>query len=140
MMMSVVKKEPKYHIYGFSNELVKLDIHDGMSLNNVLDETRNKTYGSTDCSLPMVHALENKLDVDCFVVITDNETYMGKVHPSQALANYREKMGKPNAKLIVLAVTATDFSIADPSDPGMLDIAGFDAAVPTVISEFVKMG
>jgi 60 kDa SS-A/Ro ribonucleoprotein len=27
-------------------------------------------------------------------------------------------------------------TIADPSDPGMLDIVGFDAAVPQLIAEF----
>lgn len=35
-------------------------------------------------------------------------------------------------------LTATDFSIADPDDPGMLDIAGFDVAVPNLITEFSK--
>jgi 60 kDa SS-A/Ro ribonucleoprotein len=30
------------------------------------------------------------------------------------------------------------FSIADPDDLGMLDVVGFDVAVPQVISEFSK--
>jgi 60 kDa SS-A/Ro ribonucleoprotein len=33
-------------------------------------------------------------------------------------------------------MTATDFTIADPSDPGMLDVAGFDSAVPTLLTNF----
>jgi 60 kDa SS-A/Ro ribonucleoprotein len=28
------------------------------------------------------------------------------------------------------------FSIADPSDPGMLDVVGFDTATPQLISDF----
>lgn len=35
-------------------------------------------------------------------------------------------------------MTATGFSIADPDDAGMLDIAGFDAAVPNLITEFAR--
>jgi len=35
-------------------------------------------------------------------------------------------------------MTATNFTIADPSDPGMLDIAGFDSAVPTLITDFAR--
>ena len=43
-------------------------------------------------------------------------------------------MGMP-AKLVVSGMTASDFSIADPRDAGMLDIAGFDAAFHTVFSD-----
>ena len=35
-------------------------------------------------------------------------------------------------------MTATDYSVADPDDPGMLDVVGFDASCPTVISRFAK--
>jgi DNA-binding transcriptional LysR family regulator len=49
-------------------------------------------------------------------------------HP---LAEYRAAMGI-DAKLVVLATTSSNFTIALPDDPGMLDIAGFDLTVPTV--------
>lgn len=39
---------------------------------------------------------------------------------------------------VVVGMTATKFSIADPSDPRMLDVAGFDAAVPSLISQFAR--
>ena len=35
-------------------------------------------------------------------------------------------------------MTATEFSIADPKDAGMLDVVGFDASVPQVIADFVN--
>ncbi|MFT4217086.1 MAG: hypothetical protein QM619_07870 [Micropruina sp.] len=59
------------------------------------------------------------------------------MHPHQALWAYREKTGIA-AKLVVVGMTATGFSIADPDDAGMLDIAGFDAAVPNLITEFAR--
>jgi 60 kDa SS-A/Ro ribonucleoprotein len=33
-------------------------------------------------------------------------------------------------------MTATEFSIADPSDAGMLDVVGFDTATPQLITDF----
>jgi 60 kDa SS-A/Ro ribonucleoprotein len=94
-------------------------------------------FGGTDCALPMLHAAKTGLKVDTFVVYTDNETWAGQVHPHQALRAYREQTGIP-AKLVVVGMTATKFSIADPDDAGMLDIAGFDAAVPNLITEFAR--
>ena len=41
-----------------------------------------------------------------------------------------------DARLAVVAMTPTPFSIADPDDPGMLDVAGFDAAVPDLLTSF----
>ena len=93
--------------------------------------------GGTDCALPMVHALEKNWEVDTFVVYTDNETWAGTIHPVQALRKYREKTGIP-AKLIVVGLTATGFTIADPNDAGMLDVVGFDASAPAVMADFAR--
>ena len=46
-------------------------------------------------------------------------------------------MGIP-AKLIVLAIAANKFSVADPEDVGMMDIVGFDTAIPHLIADFCK--
>lgn len=91
----------------------------------------------TDCALPMVHATRKRLEVDTFVVYTDNETWAGDIHPHQALEAYRQASGIA-AKLVVVGMTATEFSIADPTDAGMLDVVGFDAAAPSLITEFAR--
>jgi 60 kDa SS-A/Ro ribonucleoprotein len=98
---------------------------------------QKNNFGSTDASLPMLHALKTHADYDVFLVITDNETWSGKVHPFTALKNYRKAVNK-NAKLIVMGMTATNFSIADPTDAGMLDVVGMDASVPVIINNFIK--
>ncbi len=59
----------------------------------------------------------------------------GRIHPAQALRQYREATGI-DAKLIVVAMSASEFTIADPKDAGMLDMAGFDSAAPQVIKAF----
>ena len=59
-----------------------------------------------------------------------------QVHPFEALKNYRSKMGVPDAKLVVMGMTSTDFTIAEPTDPGMLDVCGFDSAIPEIVRSF----
>lgn len=58
------------------------------------------------------------------------------MHPFKALQDYRQAMKKPDARLCVVGMTSTKFTIADPDDAGMLDIAGFDSAAPSVMREF----
>lgn len=107
------------------------------SLEVAMKKTRNQNFGRTDCALPMIDAAKEKIPVDTFVVYTDNETYQGNKHASVALKEYRQKMGI-DAKLIVCATSSTGFTIADPNDKNSLDICGFDAATPQIISEFAK--
>lgn len=39
---------------------------------------------------------------------------------------------------MVVALVSNGFSIADPEDPGMLDVVGFDTAAPAVIADFIR--
>jgi 60 kDa SS-A/Ro ribonucleoprotein len=112
-----------------------LPISPRQRLDDVLRTVSDLPFSRTDCALPMLWATANRVEVDTFVVYTDNETWAGPIHPHQALRDYRERMGI-DARLAVVALTPTPFSIADPSDPGMLDVAGFDAAVPSLLASF----
>jgi len=40
--------------------------------------------------------------------------------------------------LIVVGMVSNGFTIADPDDAGMLDVAGFDTAVPQVMADFAR--
>lgn len=121
----------------FDTALKPLRISPRQRLDDALRVVDAMPMSGTDCSLPMQFATEKGLKVDTFVVYTDNETWAGKIHPHQALAEYRRRFGIA-AKLVVVGMTATEFSIADPTDAGMLDVVGFDAAVPSMITEFAR--
>ena len=109
-------------------------------LDDVVATVRRLPMGGTDCALPMLWAREQKLPVDVFVIYTDSETWANpQIHPAQALAEYRDALGIP-AKLIVVGMTSNGFTIADPHDAGMLDVVGFDTAVPAVMADFVTDG
>lgn len=127
---------PSMHA-GYETGLSVLSISPRQRLDDVVRRISGITFGGTDCALPMVMAEKNRWPVDVFVIYTDNETWAGNIHPSQALRRYRERMGIA-AKLVVVAMASNGFSIADPEDPGMLDVVGFDAAAPQLIADFAR--
>lgn len=134
--MTIARTEPMYEVMGFSSKFVDLGITPKQKLSTVLDRVQRNNFGRTDCSLPMLYAKENGIEVDTFVVITDSESYAGKVKPTQALEQYRQATGI-DARLAVLAVAATDFTIADPQDAGrQMDFVGFDSSGPAVLADF----
>ena len=134
MALATAKVEKNYFIAGFDTSISELKISPNMRLDQVLQVMQRFNWGGTDCAQPMLYALKNKMNVDKFCVYTDNETWAGRIHPSQALKQYRDTYGK--GKLIVCGTSVTNFTIADPKDAGMLDIAGFDSAAPQLISQF----
>lgn len=133
MALVLAKTEDYVEILGFANTLRDLNISNSDSFDSVMRKTSNMTFGSTNPSLLIDRATN---DVDAFVVITDNEVNSGG-HPSQSLKKYRQARGL-DSRLIVMGMTATNFTIADPNDPGMLDVCGFDANVPKVVNDFMN--
>jgi 60 kDa SS-A/Ro ribonucleoprotein len=161
MAMVTARTEPKHHIVGFTSALpggwtyrakshhswsgfcrhgdgiAPLDITARMQLDRVVKTIEVTQFGATDCALPMLYAQAKGLDVDVFVIYTDNETWSGNVHPMQALRDYRKSSGIL-AKLATVGMTSTGFSISDPDDGGCMDVVGFDAAAPSVIADFAR--
>ena len=77
--------------------LIELSIpRRGSAVDDVLRSLEGLAWGGTDCALPMVWAQKNRVDVDTFVIYTDNETWAGPVHPAQALRSYREAGFRPS--------------------------------------------
>ena len=138
MATVLVNTEPHCESMAFGHEFEPLDIRRGHSLDDVMRRTEGLPFGGTDCALPMLWAAEQRKAFDVFVVFTDSETWAGHVQPVEALRAYRALGLAPDAKLIVCGMAQNEFTIADPSDPGMLDVAGFDAAAPSIMGAFAK--
>ncbi len=151
MSLITAATEPAYTFVGFTaatggyggkwgggdSGLTTLAISPRQRLDDVVKDVDALPMGGTDCALPMVWAQKHRVDVDTFVIYTDNETWAGRVHPAQALRAYRDARGIP-AKLVVVGMTSNGFSIADPNDAGMLDVVGFDTSTPPVIADFAR--
>jgi 60 kDa SS-A/Ro ribonucleoprotein len=134
MAMITRASEPDALLAAFSTGLSQVDLPRKASLTQVLDTLGRFPMGGTDCALPMQHALKHRTPVDVFVIYTDSETWHGQQHPMEALRRYRDAMGI-RAKLIVVGMTSTGFTIADPDDLDTLDIVGFDTAAPRLMAD-----
>ncbi|MBU0791774.1 MAG: TROVE domain-containing protein, partial [Gammaproteobacteria bacterium] len=137
MAMVAARTESQYLVTRFNRGLEPFPVTPRQRLDDVLQHTRGVNFGGTDCALPMIWALEHRIGIDAFIIYTDNETWAGNIHPTQALQRYREQTGYA-AKLIVVGMISSGFTIADPEDAGMLDVVGFDTAAPQLMSDFVR--
>lgn len=159
MAMSFVRTEKNIHVVSFSDNGGKdarsyLQTHSTFfgthsaaidsfplskseRLDDVVAKMEGLDFGGTDCALPMIYAINHELEVDAFIVATDNETWAGKVHPSQALEVYRNKSGI-KSKIVGMAMTATNYSILDKEDPLALNVVGLDASAPSLVSAFLR--
>ena len=138
LTLVTARTERHCEIVAFSHGMIPIAVDAHMSLSDVEAAMRNVPDAQTaDCSLPMQHALKNGLEVDVFVVYTDSENASPNISPAEALRQYRRHTGISDAKLVVCAMAANCFTVADPDDPNMLDMVGFDSNGPEVIRSFV---
>lgn len=151
MALVTAAVEPNHHIVGFSGAstgyggkwgggqagLTDIAISAKMRLPDVIRAIEKIPMGGTDCALPMIWAEKQKAKIDSIAIYTDNETWAGDVQPHHALQSYRRSSGRAT-KLAVVGLTATNVTIADPSDAGMLDFVGFDAAAPALMADFFR--
>jgi 60 kDa SS-A/Ro ribonucleoprotein len=120
---------------GYRDGLAPLAISPRQRLDDAVKAVSDLPFGGTDCALPMLYAEARRRAIDAFVILTDSETWAGDVHPAEALGGYRHASGI-DARLVTVGMVANGFTIADPADPGMLDVVGFDTATPQLISDF----
>jgi len=133
--MVFARTEQNTVIAAFHGEIYHVDITRKDRLDRACEAIGLNAF-ITDASLPMRDALDRKLAIDAFVIITDCETWSGDQHPVQALEKYRRATGIP-ARMVVIAMSSNGFTIADPEDAGQMDVAGFDANVPELVTRFI---
>jgi 60 kDa SS-A/Ro ribonucleoprotein len=117
--------------------LTRLAISPRQRLDDAVKAVSDLPFGGTDCALPMLYAQAKGKEIDTFVIMTDSESWAGEIHASEALEKYRQA-SRIASRLIVVAMVANAFSVADPDDPSQLDVVGFDTATPQVISDFAR--
>lgn len=136
--MVMAETEKEYHIIGFDTDVRTVPILTGKSSAfSVLEEWQRVSGGGTDCSIPVKYAIKNRIITDAIVIITDEESWFGDNHLTQAFDKYK-KVVNPDAKLVIICTTATRTTIADPKDPQQLSIIGFDAGAFEVMNAFIR--
>jgi hypothetical protein len=143
MALLYLETEKNVSVVAFSDGLVDMStpsrnqLRRGMTIDQALSATSGMSFSSTDCVLPILHAIKHNLKIDAFIVLTDNETYAPNEHPQSALVRYRQLMGT-ETKLIVIGMTGNCFTIVDPNDRKTLNLAGFDTSTPEIVSMFLR--
>lgn len=131
----LVRTEPFIHTIAFDTETHEFPITPSQRLDDIVASI-TKWGGGTDVALPVQYALNRKMAVDAFIILTDGETWAGRRHAVEALAEYRARIN-PAAKLVVMATSATHSGIVDEADPLSFGVAGFDAAAPQLAMDFI---
>ncbi len=128
--------EPQHAFVAFDTQAYPLKISPRQRLDDVVQLLAKTGGGGTNCALPMAWAIQKKVAVDAFVILTDSQTWYGDKHPAQAVREYRHKTGIP-AKLAVVAMASNQHTIGDPDDDGVLNVVGFDTATPQLVTDFI---
>jgi 60 kDa SS-A/Ro ribonucleoprotein len=93
--------------------------------------------GGTDIGASLRWARERSMAVDGVIILTDNETWAGRSHPEQEPAAYHQTVHDA-VRVVVVSMTATGYSIADPATENVLQIAGLDSSLPLLVTGFLR--
>lgn len=135
MALQMLRCEPKAHVIAFDTDCYEPGLSRRQRLDDVL-RAMDRWGGGTDLAQPILYAYHRRLEVEGFVVVTDNETWAGQVHAAEALAAYRREVN-PTARIAVLATAANRGSVVDPGDALAFGACGFDASVPQLLADFL---
>lgn len=135
MGMAAVRTQKNAELLGFGRKAVNMGITADMSLQAAMNRYQSLHWdgSSTNAGVIFNAAADRSRKFDKFVFVTDNDINYGD-SPMNSLRAYRRTTGIA-AKMAVIATSLSDLSIADPCDRGCLDIAGFDAAAPSLIAQ-----
>jgi len=127
-----------FHTVRYTTRTYDFNISPRDRLDTVIEKMRRASIGEgTDCAQPYLYAKARNMSPDVIISITDNETWAGHTHPAVALEDLRKRTRK-NIRAINLATSATSSRLSYPNDPYALEVVGFSADVPQVISSFLS--
>ncbi len=141
MALSMAHVEPNWCAVAFDQQVWPIDISPRQRMDDVANKLAEMGGGGTDLGASMAYARRNRIPVDAFVLLTDDETWLdkrngGSHHTHEELDLYRAEMGIP-AKVVNVTMSPDKDTIVPPGDPGFLELVGFDSHVPSVISSWL---
>lgn len=132
MALVTAKAEKNYMIRGFATEFRDLRINAKDSFSSAIAKASNQNFGGTDASVAYDWMIQHKFKADVVCFWTDNESWAGSRHPTQALAEYRKKVN-PLLKAVYVTLAPYQITLVDPQDSLSWDLAGFDPGTPRII-------
>jgi 60 kDa SS-A/Ro ribonucleoprotein len=99
----------------------------------------SKYGGGTDCSSPIRFANENKWKVDNFILVSDNESWVGRGgmgHTAYEWTKLRNRC--PNAKLVNIDLQPYGTTQVKDQKSEVLNCGGFSDSLWTIIDNFLN--
>lgn len=141
--MCFIRSEPHVTLLDFNDDCRLLDINPEDDLQNVIRHIQGLITGGTDCAAPINWAYnwyrrDRSVVYDAFVILTDSETWSGRMgKPYEALQLYRQHVN-PKARMVTVQMESNAHTLGAPDDEAVLDCIGFDTAMPTVVTDFLR--
>lgn len=92
--------------------------------------------GHTNAASVIEHFLEKGSRHDAIVIITDEETWLGK-HPSRVFEKYQKRVN-PNAKLVVITLSPAGRPMTDPSKADQVTVVGWTPDIAKIVVNFAR--
>ena len=138
MALVLYKTEPNSHLITYNSHYREIK---GLSPDARIVDLKKFVGrgGATYTGAPLHYLLNNKIDVEGIVSFTDGVTWAhtyGGGHVAQLLPQYAGEVRHP-VRFVNCAMSANKVTDADPSNKDMLETAGLDANIPTLVGEFL---
>ncbi len=132
MALVTAKSEKNYAIRGFADQFIDLGITARDTFASACAKANSRNFGPTDASAAFDWMRKNDFKADVVCLWTDGESWSGRKHPSQALAQYRSQV-KKDTRAVYVTLATNNLSQVDPKDQLSYDIGGFDPSSPRVV-------
>jgi 60 kDa SS-A/Ro ribonucleoprotein len=134
MAYQTVRVERYVETYAFSTYATRRQLPKSGGMFAVMNALRGLPMAGTDIPLVIDVATRERYNVDVFAIYTDSENGNRNRAATHSLAEYRNKVNA-DAKLVIISTEYNQWSNSG-NLPNTLEVAGFDTAVPRIVSEF----
>ena len=141
LAMQIARRETKFEIVYFTEEIIPMAIDASMQLTTVMQlmpGSPDPTHTSCDCSKPIQWALEGDKDFDVFIIFTSCRTVTHATNVMNTLLEYRQRPNTQRTKLVVVTMANNDCMIGDHNDHLILNVVGFDINGLELINDFIR--
>lgn len=138
---AMYKKCESAYIFPFANTAVEVKVSKRDSALSIADKIKNSIGGGTSLSSPIEKAIDEKIFVDNFILLTDNESWVDHFSynsrgATDALKEYRKKIN-PNVKTFLITLVPYNHK-ALKDEPNTWEIVGWSDNVLRYIGSQVN--
>lgn len=137
LALPMLAQMPNAWTQAFDTTVKDLALSSRQRLDDAAHRVQDMAHGGTDVACTIEDATAKNKKVDCFVILTDSETWAGNQHVHQAMKDYRAKVN-PAARLAIVAMASNSTTVAEPDDALSMNLVGLDTNTPILLDAFMR--